>query len=147
MTLIDFLYKYLPKRKLKYLNFYFNFHNDLLKTKELVEKLINSETTLDKEKIYKYLTECAVLVGYLGVVRDPFVEGNPGLGGMYVHTDGVWAWHNYMAEYYRKYSLELPQEFVEYIRKKDYRPYKKFAGILNKNTYKLIKYPNWPPYY
>lgn len=71
-----------------------------------------------KEKILDYLNNGISIAVTMNVVKSLAVNDNSIIGGINYMTDGYWIWPNYIIYYFKKESIELPTEFIEYILNK-----------------------------
>ncbi|MBF6144936.1 hypothetical protein [Nocardia nova] len=76
----------------------------------------------DREQIADYMAACAPIFDVLEDVVD-LVEGREWIrSGPTLVSDGTWIWRLDSIHYLRHYSLDIPQEFLEHVRNREYRP-------------------------
>ncbi len=75
---------------------------------------------VDEDKILQYLQSAALFVASPGVEKDVLSSSKRGIGSVKIFTDGVWAWPASLYYYLENYHIVLPEEFVEYVRNKNY---------------------------
>jgi hypothetical protein len=73
---------------------------------------------IDKQEILNYLNKGISIAATMNVVKSLAINDNSIIGGINYMTDGYWIWPNYIVYYFKKESIELPAEFIEYILKK-----------------------------
>jgi hypothetical protein len=72
----------------------------------------------NKEEILNYLNKGISIAATMNVVKSLAINDNSIIGGINYMTDGYWIWPNYIVYYFKKESIELPTEFIEYILNK-----------------------------
>lgn len=74
----------------------------------------------DIQKVIAYLNQGYVLIGWMGYCFD--VRSREPIGPDMYLTDGIWVWPGYLSYYLNKYpNFKFSSEFLEYIKKKDFR--------------------------
>ena len=89
---------------------------------ERLSELVRAVKTNEEEGIVAYLESGVLLIGTPGLTRDVLDPTSPIIGPPHVLTDGVWMWPADLPYYVKKYHVELPADFIERIRERDYHP-------------------------
>ena len=90
----------------------------------------------NKEEILNYLNKGISIAVTMNVVKSLAINDNSIIEGITYMTDGYWIWPNYIVYYFKKESIELPVEFIEYIlNKKIYS----IEGINEKEAIDFLK--------
>ncbi|MBR6404353.1 MAG: hypothetical protein IKS48_13305 [Eubacterium sp.] len=71
-------------------------------------------------KIVKYLIDGKALIISPGLVDDVIDSSKGPAGTPTVYTDGKWIWPGDLAYYVKNYHLELPQDFLDYMKEKNW---------------------------
>ncbi|WP_417358551.1 hypothetical protein [Flavobacterium sp.] len=69
-------------------------------------------------KIILYLQQGVVISSWMGVFTDVF--NNKEIDYVYYSTDGVYIWPSYLSYYITNYEMHLPEDFLEFLEKKNY---------------------------
>ncbi|WP_129749991.1 hypothetical protein [Flavobacterium beibuense] len=69
-------------------------------------------------KIILYLQQGVAISYWMGVFTDVF--NNKQIDYVYYSTDGVYIWPSYLSYYITNYGMHLPEEFLEFLEKKNY---------------------------
>lgn len=69
-----------------------------------------------------YFRNAAPVVLSPGMIPDPFVDDPSVVVSVGVMTDGVWVWPLAWADYVRMHGVSPPDDFLEYVRSRDYVP-------------------------
>src|SRR4051812_2227006 len=75
----------------------------------------------DVEKVVAYLRAGHVLIDMMDI-QDDVVDGAQEqlMNGSSIATDGDWLWREDLAYYVRRHNVELPPEFLQLIRQRNY---------------------------
>ena len=76
----------------------------------------------DRTEVVKYLSSAPPFVACPGVEGDVLDPSVRTAGPLHILTDGEWEWPALLAYYVRKYNIELPQDFLDHIRARNYVP-------------------------
>lgn len=68
-----------------------------------------------------YLDRACCLMASPGLYPD-LLDPARQIGGPYTFTDGVWLWPGDVVYYLRNYHIDLPAEFLEHMRARDWVP-------------------------
>ncbi|WP_227984237.1 hypothetical protein [Nocardia spumae] len=69
-----------------------------------------------------YMEACTPVFDVLEDVVD-LVDGREWIrSGPTLLSDGAWIWRLDSVHYLRHYSLDIPQEFLDHVQSRDYRP-------------------------
>jgi hypothetical protein len=113
--------------------------------KKLMEPLVNQQSHEDEDKIIKYL-KAGYICSPIGanIVSDS-------IDGIYLdfrdgenmaRTDGSWVWRDDLAYYVKHYHISLPEEFVEFMKEREYKASnirKKEADIIMEELFPYTK--------
>jgi hypothetical protein len=70
----------------------------------------------DVSTIVSFLESGITVFDVMEAVIDPIDQSTVISGGSSLITDGVWVWRYDLKYYVEKYRVELPQEFIDYVR-------------------------------
>jgi len=85
---------------------------------DLVDKAWESE---ERRKVAAYLRQGAACMSYMGYSYCRFPDGpSPKEMGCRDFSDGIWAWPEGLAVYVERYSVGLPEPFLEHVREQSY---------------------------
>lgn len=79
------------------------------------------EPYADKDQLVGYLKDGIVWGASPGVVEDAFSDSHEIAGTTSIRTDDVWWWRDDVAYYVKKYDIELPTDFVNWVRSQEYQ--------------------------
>jgi len=82
---------------------------------------IRDKSGEEEVSIIKYLNSGILYIASPGIVMDVLQESDNIICAPHIFTDGVWAWPGDLSYYVKNYHVELPQEFMEYVERKDYK--------------------------
>ena len=82
---------------------------------------INKENADIIKNICNYLNQGIAFIVSPGTVSDVIHPENGTVGISSSYTDGVWLWPGDLAYYVKKYSLKLPEEFVDTMQKNNWK--------------------------
>lgn len=124
-----------------YLNSQFSNQKNPEALRLLLQK--NARIIEDPEKnlVLSYLRTAPIYLIGLGVARDLLQDPSPVVGSLTIRTDGQWAWQDYVAGYYEKYNLPLPELFFTHMRNSNWIPPKR--EDLNLSDLELDKNYKW----
>lgn len=73
----------------------------------------------DEERLVAYLRAGYPLVDVMEAVPDVFTGEHftDGMGGSSLLSDGTWLWRQDLAHYVETYHVELPDAFLEFVRR------------------------------
>ncbi|WP_125530439.1 hypothetical protein [Streptomyces sp. WAC 06725] len=74
----------------------------------------------DEERVLAYLTSGEEIYSVMGPEKD-LISGDWIATGGCLYTDGEWVWRGYLVHYLEHHHVALPQDFLDYVRKRDYR--------------------------
>ncbi|HEY1785123.1 MAG TPA: hypothetical protein VGG30_06210 [Pirellulales bacterium] len=83
---------------------------------------LNERAQPDEEKIVAYLRAGLIYIASPGIVKDVVSNGVEPIGTHSIVTDGTWAWPSDLAYYVDKYHVSLPDDFVQHLRSRQFRP-------------------------
>lgn len=75
----------------------------------------------NKKEVCDYLKKGIVLAACGQVVKDVILPEKGIAGAPDDMTDGKWLWPGDLAYYVENYDLQLPKEFIEYMKEKDWK--------------------------
>jgi hypothetical protein len=81
---------------------------------------IQKASLVDEDKILQYLQSAVLFVAAPGVEKDVLSSSKRIIGSVKIFTDGIWAWPASLYYYLENYHIVLPEEFLEYVRNKNY---------------------------
>lgn len=84
------------------------------------QKFLDENHAPMANNIRQYLRGCPVFVGAPSLLFDPL--SGEAIGGVNIHTDGVWSWSSILIYCYETYGLKLEPEFLEHVKRVHYRP-------------------------
>ena len=90
------------------------------KTGLSLSESIRDKSHQEEEKIIKYLNEGTLFIACPGVTKDVLNELRGIIGAPHIYTDGVWAWCGDLSYYVKEYHIELPEKFIENMRKNNW---------------------------
>ncbi|MFI6860416.1 hypothetical protein ACIBKZ_10970 [Streptomyces sp. NPDC050421] len=76
----------------------------------------------DRDAVVRYLRESPGAFDVMEATPHLLDERQTIPGGPSLHSDGEWIWRVDSIEYLAYQPLEIPAEFVEHVRARDYRP-------------------------
>ena len=94
-------------------------YNDELEGKKFHDYKIKSDYQ-NKEMILDYLKKGTAIAVTMQVVKSLIQDDNSIIGGVSYLTDGYWIWPNYLHFYVNNLSIELPQDFLNFISKNEH---------------------------
>lgn len=68
-----------------------------------------------------YLDKARCLMASPGLYPD-LLDAQRQIGGPYTFTDGVWLWSGDLVYYLKNYHIDLPAEFLEHMRQRNWVP-------------------------
>ncbi|MFB7630704.1 hypothetical protein ACFC0M_07120 [Streptomyces sp. NPDC056149] len=74
----------------------------------------------DEERVLSYLAGGVEIYTVMGPEED-MVSGEWIADGGCLFTDGEWVWHGYLVHYLSRYHISLPDEFLDHVRKSEYK--------------------------
>ncbi|MFJ2899092.1 hypothetical protein ACIO87_29965 [Streptomyces sp. NPDC087218] len=101
-----------------YREMYRDQHGDLPSIADAVTR----QTLPDHAEIIGYLNNAPAGFDVMESVKHLFEEGRWIPGGSSLNSDGVWVWRQDSIEYLAEQPLEVPADFVNYVRANDYNP-------------------------
>ncbi|MFC9966124.1 hypothetical protein ACFVH4_18000 [Nocardia ignorata] len=76
----------------------------------------------DRGRIVQYMTAATPVFDVMGSVTD-LLDANASItSGQSLISDGTWLWRVDSIHYLTRYDLEIPAEFVDHVRGRNYRP-------------------------
>jgi hypothetical protein len=84
-----------------------------------IKDSIRAKGLEDEDKIAGYLAHGVPGCVSPGVTFDGLNPGPP-IGSLSILTDGKYSWFSDLVYYLQRYHIELPEEFVNHIRKQNY---------------------------
>lgn len=81
-----------------------------------MKSLISSTRLMDKNKIVEYLRNGELMIASPGLAIDVLSDSQPIIGELCILTDGKWAWPSDLAYFVEKYSIELNNEFIDWMK-------------------------------
>lgn len=76
----------------------------------------------DEPKLVDYVRRGLLLIACPGVTSDVLDNSSNVIGAPHILTDGVWAWPADLAYYMEKYHVALPHDFIDDVRRREFRP-------------------------
>jgi len=86
-----------------------------------LKKQIRNSSGNEEESIINYLNSGILYIASPGIVSDVLQKSDVIICAPHIFTDGVWAWPGDLSYYVKNYHVELPEEFIKYIKRKDYK--------------------------
>ena len=77
------------------------------------------ESDADKNQIVGYLRDSAQLINLMGYYCNAFTGQIADLG-ITIYSDGNWVWDSIIVYHYEKYNLQLPEDFIEHMRRNEW---------------------------
>lgn len=74
----------------------------------------------DEERALSYLAGGVEIYSVMGPEEDA-ISGEWIADGGCLFTDGEWVWHGYLVHYLSRYHISLPEEFLDHVRKSEYK--------------------------
>ncbi|MFI1742412.1 hypothetical protein [Streptomyces sioyaensis] len=79
-----------------------------------------SPSVPDEERVLSYLASGVEIYSVMGPEED-VISGEWIADGGCLFTDGEWVWHGYLVHYLSCYHISLPDEFLDHVRKSEYK--------------------------
>lgn len=83
---------------------------------------VRSQAAEDEEKMVRYLKLSPTFAASGPLVDDVLDSSNKEIAPLETATDGQWMWPRDLAYYVERYHVELPTEFVNHMRGRDWQP-------------------------
>lgn len=83
---------------------------------------LTSGATGDRERIAQYMESSPGVLDVLDVVTDVLNNTDRIASASSLISDGEWIWRVDSVHYFGKYNLEIPEEFLEHVRMRNYVP-------------------------
>lgn len=74
------------------------------------------------ESLISYLQRGPMMFAVPYPLHDPLRDDNRCLGGLHIHTDGVWCWPHELAYLVEEYKVAIPVEFRERMKSLNWEP-------------------------
>lgn len=82
---------------------------------------VRSVPTSDEDKIVSYLRLSPTFAASGPMVDDVLDPSKKSIAPLETATDGEWMWPRDLAYYVERYHVELPEDFVNFMRENDWR--------------------------
>lgn len=106
--------------KLKEAGFFREFGHDEPDSPSLNDG-VGKLTDGDVQKIITYLYSGVPLIVTPGAANDVLSDDVISVGPPHIMTDGVWVWRRDLAYYVENYRVELPETFIEHMKKQRWK--------------------------
>lgn len=100
--------------KLKRIGFFRELRHGMPEAQQ-INSLVSEKPQENEELIINYLKEGVLFIATTGFVEDVLKPGQL-ICCPHILTDGVWAWPADLAYYVEKYHVQLPNEFVKFMK-------------------------------
>ncbi|MFI5716492.1 hypothetical protein [Nocardia sp. NPDC051750] len=76
----------------------------------------------DRERIARYMKSSPGVLDVLDVVIDMLTKSDKIASASSLISDGEWIWRVDSVHYFGRYNIDIPEEFLEHVRTKNYTP-------------------------
>jgi hypothetical protein len=82
-------------------------------------EFLQNDPVIDEDKVTKYLNAGKTIISMMQWLSD-VIDKQTSIGPCGYKTDGIWIWRSDLSYYVSKYHLKLNDEFLQYIKAKNY---------------------------